>query len=1258
MHFGEFNPLDVLAAAASLQSDQRGDVVPTAAEVTTRTAAGKAACLAQTDHSYTCLHRAARDAAADDEGYCSRSSLDSPGTCSRSDSDACDQDVFETADVLSPVARRRPSVAPVPPCWLKGAAAAAAGGTGVKETDALRSLLAPVNSVPTATCKRSAACESRISCDAPDDAGSGDSNQNAWFTHTEPKRTSCLDACEQAVAGGGGGGGGGETAASSGGGEPHRNVGESCSMEEDVELSGGKNGGSSGMERDCPLQEGDRDDNSTAASAAVVCRATCTTEIPSTGCSIVIVLPARVANGYAAPADNNLAARSEPSACTTETSVAAAPTSEGDTTPCVDCGADCGLSETNDEAAPVSDRRASAAKITEVTDCGDDVDCDDTSDLPPACSTAEHVGIASVAAPAGSREGETNCSDASKDVVSEPESDSVGSQRDDELETCIVSDRNESIPGAAKLVCLNNNVVDGSGAAVRRNSDAPINSAQSLATGSKHQYIIEDDVSPLTKFGVSTRFDAKCSVNSEGNVADVVAAASDWSKVGSTDGVSPMMCCAKSPVRRAVVARATDAVARGDAARSVGFVADDTGDGSDATTTTSTDSDESSEGGYGAREWRQVVSSPAEPLATPLSLATGGAWATPVKDICSGRWAAAGGGGGDQITVKIAGGRLVDVTTCDASPPVDGRVGALSWRCRPRTPTPVGGVRQFGAAATGGFIPIAGLLDGVAETRVRVSPVGVSPVRVSPVSVRVSPTRVAVSPVRVAVLPLGVRASPVAAARRPSVVLHPLIDHDYCAFSEFSADIQSCIIAKTESKLRTEKKYTKKTKAARTMKGAGAPAELPPIAAPPGVDESSQPAVKKRKYVRRKLMGVGKETVCVIAEVESRAPAVSAELERKRERSMKRKLAKAQFLAASTKRRSDRNYVKITGSYQNDFVYYATKKTRGRPHVSAATGLSVPPKLAPVGGVSVFDWYRDLSRTDKSSRFGSAVAAQPTAAAAVKPVASRAMQESDVVDLVMEMMPSVGEAKPYGGFSSSSADAAKDEAFVGAEKALAVPVSDDLNLMAEEVRTFLNSMGEAELSLLEGLSDGGGGAGGGGGGGGSAKGESPLVGGFSAAAASTASNLLDLDDINDNDLLTADYGNINAILGDLAPPQEPPPKTPSAGGDTSTPSPPVLASTPCKADAAPPPPPPLSSAPPDLTVVSMFWNDLPGLVIGSEQFVRLVDIHKQILPAKDTGILKKRCQMMGLEVRVAPRSPVVQRRAQTPRCVPAACVFS
>lgn len=53
---------------------------------------------------------------------------------------------------------------------------------------------------------------------------------------------------------------------------------------------------------------------------------------------------------------------------------------------------------------------------------------------------------------------------------------------------------------------------------------------------------------------------------------------------------------------------------------------------------------------------------------------------------------------------------------------------------------------------------------------------------------------------------------------------------------------------------------------------------------------------------------------------------------------------------------------------------------------------------------------------------------------------------------------------------------------------------------------------------------------------------------------------------------------------------------------------------------------------PWIVTVSMYWNDLPAIMIDNAPFVRLVDIHKQILPAKDTGILKKRCQLLGIEV--------------------------
>ncbi|XP_013389843.1 uncharacterized protein LOC106158434 isoform X1 [Lingula anatina] len=59
----------------------------------------------------------------------------------------------------------------------------------------------------------------------------------------------------------------------------------------------------------------------------------------------------------------------------------------------------------------------------------------------------------------------------------------------------------------------------------------------------------------------------------------------------------------------------------------------------------------------------------------------------------------------------------------------------------------------------------------------------------------------------------------------------------------------------------------------------------------------------------------------------------------------------------------------------------------------------------------------------------------------------------------------------------------------------------------------------------------------------------------------------------------------------------------------------------------------LDSSVPELTTVTMYWNTFPALMINNEPHVRLVDIHKQALPAKDTGLLKKRCVTMGLAIK-------------------------
>ena len=53
---------------------------------------------------------------------------------------------------------------------------------------------------------------------------------------------------------------------------------------------------------------------------------------------------------------------------------------------------------------------------------------------------------------------------------------------------------------------------------------------------------------------------------------------------------------------------------------------------------------------------------------------------------------------------------------------------------------------------------------------------------------------------------------------------------------------------------------------------------------------------------------------------------------------------------------------------------------------------------------------------------------------------------------------------------------------------------------------------------------------------------------------------------------------------------------------------------------------------PWIVTVTVYYNDLPAIILNNTPFVRLIDIHRQILPAKDTGILKKRCQLMNIAV--------------------------
>jgi len=144
---------------------------------------------------------------------------------------------------------------------------------------------------------------------------------------------------------------------------------------------------------------------------------------------------------------------------------------------------------------------------------------------------------------------------------------------------------------------------------------------------------------------------------------------------------------------------------------------------------------------------------------------------------------------------------------------------------------------------------------------------------------------------------------------------------------------------------------------------------------------------------------------------------------------------------------------------------------------------------------------------------------------------------------------------------------------------------------------------------------------------------------------SASSGLLDVDEISDGDLLSADIGNMHVILSDLRTPTRDlrtthlPVTSKSnlsalfetndygiGAGEFHQPASDVQSETSLPETS--------TVAPPELCVVNMFWNDLPGLMMEGREYVRLVDIHRQVLPAKDTGILKKRCYMLGLDVRL------------------------
>ena len=242
------------------------------------------------------------------------------------------------------------------------------------------------------------------------------------------------------------------------------------------------------------------------------------------------------------------------------------------------------------------------------------------------------------------------------------------------------------------------------------------------------------------------------------------------------------------------------------------------------------------------------------------------------------------------------------------------------------------------------------------------------------------------------------------------------------------------------------------------------------------------------------------------------------------------------------------SYVKITGSYQDDYVYYATKRSRGRPRKPSNDSSSgfVPKEPYPVGqmvssvqpalpqGATIknpvnnefFEWYLDLAKTkDKDSHFSTA----PSTPHAVPTPDIEVTKESEVAELVMDMeldrrLTSDTSAPPIDTSSPSAGTSTAD-------------------MTPEAFLSLLNDMGPNGIQELERT-------------------------------------------------LSVGYDEPPVDAGDGNESQQ------SSSTITATALPPVH-----------------SSSPPQLTTVTMYWNDLPGLIINSIQCVRLVDIHKQVPPS-------------------------------------------
>ena len=193
---------------------------------------------------------------------------------------------------------------------------------------------------------------------------------------------------------------------------------------------------------------------------------------------------------------------------------------------------------------------------------------------------------------------------------------------------------------------------------------------------------------------------------------------------------------------------------------------------------------------------------------------------------------------------------------------------------------------------------------------------------------------------------------------RPMHRPHPLLDHDYTVFAYFNAQLNKTYADEVPVKSGHRHLDIKPKKRGRKKKSESG-------------EGKDREKVKKRPYKRKHKANVSDTSRPATPGADSNDSTppplipVDAEPEEKKEA----KIVKEVPSRSPSKRKSDRNYVKITGSYQDEFVYFATRKIgRSRSRGSTDSHTPTTPVINPA--FTDFSWYKELAKQkDKQEQF-------------------------------------------------------------------------------------------------------------------------------------------------------------------------------------------------------------------------------------------------------------------------------------------------